>query len=59
MQQNKTTLVQSPVAALGQEMTLAYSTTLPSPQALQSLSRRKNTVLHCAHVKHSKRMNCQ
>jgi len=31
MQQNKTTLLQSPVTTLGQETRWAYSTTLPSP----------------------------
>ena len=31
IQQNKTTLVQLPLATLGQETRWAYSTTLPSP----------------------------
>jgi len=31
IQQNKTTLVQLPLTALGQETTWAYSTTPPSP----------------------------
>jgi len=32
IQQNKTTLVQSPLTTLGQETRWAYSTTLPSPR---------------------------
>jgi len=42
IQQNKTTLVQSPLTTIGQETRWAYSTTLPSPHDAQDNAKDKN-----------------